>query len=181
MREIELIKEALPCDTDYTDKNIQSVSDARVKGRTVCSNYEECNRRSSAEGIQCSRRCAQQMAGFIMDRLLSTESFKKAIVAERKDYLERAPEGKFWVFRNKKWGVFLGKENVINDIVNFALKIIDCKQGKNNKSEERGTKKSQKRVLPEVGPADAMHNAITDIDECYKEIGQKNPLFRTIH
>jgi hypothetical protein len=31
MREKELIEQAIPCDTDYTDKTIQSVSDAKKK------------------------------------------------------------------------------------------------------------------------------------------------------
>lgn len=42
MREKKFIKETSPCDTDMADKAIQTVADAKAKGRTWCSNREQC-------------------------------------------------------------------------------------------------------------------------------------------
>lgn len=172
MREQRLIKEGCPCDTDFTDESIQTVADAKAKGRVFCPNHEECKRRSPGEVIQCIRRIAQQMAGYIIE---SKESFEKAILAEKNDFLEQGPDGKFWVCDGDgNWKVVSGKENVIDDIVAFARIIIDMKKGEHRSFTKDGMK------IPEMGPSDAVHNALLDLDDVYGEIGEKNP-FRPLH
>lgn len=166
MREKRLIKEGSPCDTDYTDKNMQFVSDAKEKGKVFCPNLEQCKKRSTAEDIQCYRRVAQEMAGFILNR---KSPFEEAVQEERKEYLNDAPDGKFWICRNGEWQVVKGKENAVNDIVAFARVIIDRQP-----NERRPFTKDGMRT-PELGPSDTMHNALLDLDDIYGEVGQKNP------
>ena len=167
MRQKSLIKEASPCDTDYTDRGIQTIADAKAKGRVVCQNFLQCQKRNVTEEIQCCRQVAQQMAGYILDH---KESFNEAVKNEREEYLQYGPEGKFWVFRDNNWQVVEGKKNVIDDIVEFAKVIIDLQPGERRPFTQDGMKK------PEFGPGDAMHNAMLDLDDVYGEVGQKNPL-----
>ncbi len=166
MREKRLIKEGSPCFVDYTDKAIQSVSDALGKGRVFCSNLEQCQKRSKAEDIQCYRTIANEMARFILDR---KSPFVEAVQEEKENYFSSAPDGKFWVCRDGEWQVVQGKKNVVNDVVAFALVIIDRQSG-----ERRPFTKDGMRI-PELDPSDAMHNAILDLKDMYGEVGQKNP------
>jgi hypothetical protein len=122
MRERRLIKEGSPCDTDFTDKTMQSVSDAKKMGKVLCPNLEQCRKRSFTEGIQCYRRVAQEMAGFILDR---KSPFEQAVQEEKGEYLSYAPDGDFWVCRDGEWQVVKGKKNAVQDIVDFARAIID--------------------------------------------------------
>lgn len=126
MREIRLIKEGSPCDIDFTDKTIQSVLDVQKKEWVLCPNIEHCKNRNLKEVIQCYRLIAQKMANYILIRKLS---FEQAVERERDEYIFCAPEGKFWVCRNGEWQVVQGKENVIEEIVDFALVIIDRQLG----------------------------------------------------
>jgi len=162
VRKRSLIKEGTPCGVDFTDKSIQSISDAKSKGLVICSNYEECKKRSSIEKINCCRKVAKEMAIFILDNELP---FSQAVEEEKKDFLEGKADGKLWVFRNNKWQVVEGKKNVIDDIVSFALIIIDLKP-----NERRPFTQDGKRI-PELGPGDAVHNAALDIVDCAREIG----------
>ena len=166
MREWRLVEEGSPCDTDFTDKAIQTVLDAKKKGKVFCPNLEQCQKRSKAEGIQCYRRVAQQMAGFILER---KSPFGQAVQEEKDEYLKEAPDGKFWVCQNGKWKVVQSKENAIKDIVDFALIIIDRRPGERRPFTQDGMQ------IPELGPDDAMHNAMLDLDDVYGEVGQKNP------
>ena len=137
MREKRLIREGSPCDTDYTDRVMQSVSDARKKGEVFCPNLKQCKKQSTAESIQCYRRVAQEMAGFILDR---KSPFEEAIQEEKKGYLSDAPDGKFWVCRDGGWQVVEGKRNVVDDIVAFALVIIDMQPGERRPLTKDGTR-----------------------------------------
>jgi len=166
MRERRFIKESSPCDTDMADKTIQTVADAVAKGRTWCSNREQCEKRSVAENIMCYRTTAKEMAGFILDR---KSPFGQAVREEKEEYLGGAPDGKFWVCRDGQWQVIEGKKNVVNDIVEFAILIIDMKPGDRRPFTKDGTR------TPELGPSDATHNAMLDLDDIYAEVGQKNP------
>lgn len=166
MRERRLIKEGSPCTVDYTDKTIQSVSDALKKGRALCANIEQCQKRSSAEDIQCALTMANVMTGCIID---DKNEISQVIENEKNDFLKSCPQNKFWVRRDGKWFVVNGKENVINDIVAFALIIIDLKPGERRPFTKDGTR------IPELGLGDAMHNALLDLDDMYAEVGQKNP------
>lgn len=167
MRQKSLIKEGSPCDIDYADKSIQSLSDAKAIGPVFCSNRNVCLKRNSAEGIQCYRQVAQQMAGYIMGR---NSSLHQAVQEEKQEYLEQGPDGEFWVFQNGKWRIVHGKEKIMNDVIKFIHVMIDSKPG-----ERRPFTKDGKR-LPEIGLDDAMHNAMLDLDDVYGEVGQKNPL-----
>ncbi|MDI6734202.1 MAG: hypothetical protein QMD50_01770 [Patescibacteria group bacterium] len=166
MREERLIKKGSLCDTDYTDKAIQSVSNAEKKGRVFCPNLEQCKNRSATEDIQCYRRVAQEMVGFILDR---KSPFEQAIKEERNEYLIDAPDGKFWVCRNGEWQVVQGKKNAVQDIVDFAIVIIDRQPNERRPFTEDGMR------IPELGPSDAMSNAMLDFDDMHAEVGQKNP------
>lgn len=114
----------------------------------------------------CYRTIAKEMAGFILE---NKSSFGTAIGEERANYLESAPDGKFWVCRGDKWKVVNDKKNVVNDIVEFVLLIIDMKPGDRRPFTKDGTR------TPELGPSDAMHNAMLDLDDIYAEVGHKNP------
>lgn len=166
MRARDLIERGSPCDVDFTDKEIQSLGDVEQRGRVPCSNYAECQKRSRAEEIKCSRRAAMEMAGFI---LRNKSPFEKAVEEEEYGFLtDSASEGKFWVFRDGIWQVVEGKEKVIEDIVVFAQIIIDRQPGERRPFTQDGTK-------TEFGPADAMHNAMLDLDDVYGEVGHVNP------
>jgi len=165
VRKLSLIKDGSPCSEDFTDKSIQSVSDAKAKGRVICSNYEQCEKRSPIEKIRCYRRIAQEMAIFILDNELP---FSQAVEEEKKDYLREEFDGKCWVFRDNKWQVVEGKKSVIDDIVNFALIIIDLKPGERRPFTQDGKK------IPELSPSDAVYNAALDVEDCCGEIGKKN-------
>lgn len=136
MRERRLIKEGSPCGTDYMDKAVQSVSDAIKKGMILCSNLEECKKRSSRENIQCTLKMAQAMAGYLVD---NKEELLRAIESEKNDFIKSCLQNKFWVCRNGEWSVVEGKENVVNDIVAFALVIIDRQPGERRPFTKDGT------------------------------------------
>lgn len=168
MREKSLIKEGSPCDIDFLDKDIQSLSDAKKKGQVFCPNLKQCLELKTPIG--CSRRIAQEMADFILERLESNLSLEEAIQREKEDYLRLAPAGELWVCRNGKWQVVQGEEgNVVEDIVAFALIILDRQP-----CEQRPFTKEGLRI-PEMGPSEAINNALIDLDNVYGEVGQKNP------
>lgn len=166
MREKRLIKEGGPCDTDFTDKSIQSVSDAVTRGRVFCPNRSQCEKRNVQETIYCSRQVAQQFAVHILN---NRNSFSQAVQEEMSDLINELPGGKFWVFRDEQWQIVDMKDNVINDIVQFALIMIDRQEG----DRRPFTRDSMK--VPEMGPSDAVYNAMLDLDDIYGEVGQKNP------
>lgn len=169
MRSRELISQLSPCDADYTDRSLQTVADAKIKSRRYCTNLTQCQERSRTEGISCTLRFAQQMAGFILGH---RSPFEEAVQKERTALLKEKDqlEGEYWVYRDGKWLVVQGIESAVDDIVNFALTIIDRQAG-----ERRPFTKDGMRV-PELGPTDALHNAMLDLDDVYGEIGQRNPL-----
>lgn len=166
MRQKRLIEEGNPCDIDFTDRTIQTVADIRRKGPTVCPNRDQCLRRNEAEGIQCYRRLAVQMAGYI---LRNKSRFEQAVEEEKAGFLSDAPDRKFWVFRDGIWQVVQGKGNVIDEIVAFARLIIDLQPEERRLFTQDGMKKI------EFGPADALHNAMLDLDDVYGEVGYRNP------
>jgi hypothetical protein len=99
--------------------------------------------------------------------IISKLSLKEAIEKEKISLLNTILEGKFWVFRDEKWQIVTGKENVIEDIAEFALTIIDQKPGERRPFTRDGTK-----VV--LGPADAVHNAMLDMDDIHGEVGRPN-------
>jgi hypothetical protein len=157
MRQASVIKELNPCDNDYTDESLQTISDAKTRGPVYCDNVEKCQK----TGIYCCRKAAQQMAEYILN---SKKSFWQAVEQEKKDFLKMGSEGKYWVFRDGKWQIVEGKKNAIEDIVKFALIMIDRKEG-----ERRPFSKDGKRI-PETSPEDARDNAVLDIIDCTKEV-----------
>lgn len=166
MRARNLIERGSPCDVDFADRKIQSLKDVERGGLVPCSNLAECRKRNKAEGIQCFRRAAMQMAGFI---LKNKSPFGQAVEKEKAGFLSGAPDGKFWVFRDGIWQVVEGKGNVIDEIVAFARLVIDLQPGERRPFTKDGT------ISPEFGPADAMHNAMLDLHDVYGEVGQGNP------
>jgi len=167
MREKRLIKEASPCDTDFTDKSVQTVSDARAKGRVLCPNHAVCKERNVRETLNCSRQIAQQFAVHVLD---NSNPFHEALQEEVHDLINELPRGKIWVFRDEQWQVVDITNNAINDIIQFALVMIDRQEDERRPFTKDGMK------VPEMGPSDAMHNAMLDLDDVYAEAGQKNPL-----
>jgi len=157
MRSASTIKELSPCDVDYTDESLQTISDTGVKGPVYCVNAEECEK----TGIYCYRRAAQLMAEQI---LINKIPFWEAVEQEKKNYLKMGSEGRYWVFRDGKWQIVEGKKNVIEDIAQFALIMIDRKEGKRRPFTQDGKK------IPELGPSDAVDNAILDITDCMNEV-----------
>jgi hypothetical protein len=166
MRSKDLIDKASPCDLDFTDSKIQTVQDAIRRGRVMCPNFSTCQKRNVVERIMCYRQIARQMAGFIIAR---RSEFETAVEEERQDLLNDNLDGKFWVFRNDQWEIVEGIRNVIDDIVAFALTIIDFKPGDRRPFTQDGMKR------PEFGVDDAIHNALLDLDDVYGEVGQRNP------
>ena len=155
MRDKKLILECSPCNNDFTDKSMQKFSDAQTKGPVVCDNLSKC----SEKGIQCYRTAAKQMAAFVIDRINDGEAFSSAIQAEKRDYLKDAPDGNFWVKRDGKWKTTKGKENVIDDIVDFVKVILDLSPEK-----EHGK-------APEIDLEDVTENSVSDLKEIHREIG----------
>ena len=95
------------------------------------------------------------------------ESFEKVVELERKEYLESAPGGKFWVFRNNQWIIVEGKNNVIRDIVDFARLIIDMKEGERRPFTKDGMRS------PVIGLKDQQHNDILDLQDIAGEVTGK--------
>jgi len=160
MRERRLIEKGSVCDLDFADKAMQSVADARKKDKVLCPNLAQCKKRSAAEGIRCYRTAAQEMAGFILDR---KSPFEKAVQEEKKDFLDDAPEGKYWVCRNGEWEAVRGKAKVVEEIVAFALVVIDRQP-----RERRPFTKDGMRT-PELSVFDAADNAELDLDDVSRE------------
>lgn len=140
-------------------RNFKSVM---TKGEVFCSNVEQCKKRSLVETIMCYRTAAREMAKFILGR---KSSFEQAVQEEKEGFLGDAPDGKFWVCRNDEWQVVEGKKNAVNDIVAFALVIIDRQEG-----ERRPFTKDGMRT-PELGLEDAMHNAVLELGDFSGEVG----------
>ncbi|NQT50145.1 hypothetical protein HQ571_05610 [Candidatus Kuenenbacteria bacterium] len=126
MRQRRLIENTCPCDFDFHDKSVQTIADARATDRVMCSNIEQCN----ARNIQCTRRLAQQVAEFIIDR---HEPYAEAVQNERRD-LERDPtlNAPFWVFRDGEWKVVQGGQGIVDEIMAFAEVIIDFQLDENS-------------------------------------------------
>lgn len=166
MRSKEFISKASPCDTDLADRSIQTLVDVKRRGPNPCTNYEECVERVGE--VTCTLQMAQRMAEGIMT---NRSPFEEAVAEERAAFLEEAPEGKYWGLRDENWTVVEGKVHVVDDITSFALTIIDRQDG-----ERRPFTRDGMRI--EMGPADALHNAMLDLDDVYGEVGQPNPLRR---
>src|SRR4030042_6951342 len=98
MRNKEVVSALSPCDNDLTDPSLQHLSDARKRGPVYCSNVGPCKSRSYSEGISCVRRIAQQMAGFVVERVENGQTRQAAISSEVQDFLDSGPDGKFWTF-----------------------------------------------------------------------------------
>lgn len=167
MRSKSLIKNCLPCDTNYADKTIQTIADVKAKGPVKCPNFAQCKARSKPENIKCAWRIAHLMAGFALpENGSSMTDLSIRLLQERLNFLDEAPDGKFWVFRNKEWQVVTGKKNVIDGIIVFAKVILDAPEI--NVISITGQRR--KKTTPER-PADAVNNALTDIAELYEKIG----------
>lgn len=122
MREMELIKNASPCDTNYNDKSIQTISDAKKKGRVFCSNLKECKER----GIFCTLNLGRRMAQYVIENKQNyKQDLGNALENEGKDFLKEHPEGKFWIKKDNKWSITEGKHNAIDYIKEFAITVID--------------------------------------------------------
>lgn len=166
MRQKQLIQDGSPCDVDFTDKLIQTTLDAIEKGRVLCSNHATCEKRNVREKICCVRQFAQQFAVYILN---NRNSFSRAVREELHDLMNELPEVKYWVFRDEQWQVVDLGDDVLSDIVRFALVMVDYK-GDDRRSFTKDGRKS-----PEMGPSDAMDNAMLDLDDIYGEVGQTNP------
>lgn len=170
MRTARLINDGSPCDIDFTDKTMQTARDFLSRRKVLCTNLDQCQRRSQRETIICSRGTAIQMARIILE---NGEPYEQSVSKARAELLaDSTIEGKFWVFRSSKWLVVEGKANVIDDIVEFARTIIDFHPG-----DRRPFTKDGVRPI-EFGPGDALHNALLDLDDVYGEVGQGNPFRR---
>ena len=166
MRSKELISITSPCDFDYTDESLQTIADVKKAERKYCTNLKQCVRRNEAEGIQCTLLLAKEMAGHILE---NRSSFHNAVQEDRAALLADPHDGQFWVYRDGEWQIVQGKENAINDIVNFALIIIDRQPGERRPFTEDG-----KRQIV-LNPSDALYNDMLDLDDVYGEVGKRNP------
>ena len=166
-RNRELILKIPPCDADYTDPSIQTISNVIIRDSTPCTNLRECINRSKIEEIQCTRRIAHQMAGFILKSRLD---FPRAVEGERTEWAENTPDGKFWVNRDGKWQIIQGKENVINDIVAFAEMIIDRRPDEHLPFTRKGLYQIN------LGPAATIYSATSDFDDLLGETQERRPL-----
>lgn len=155
MREIELIKNASPCDTDYTDKSIQSLSDAKKKGRMLCSNLEECQE----GGIFCTLNLGWRMAKFVIEG----EDLEKTLESEGEDFLEEHPQGKFWTKKNGEWSVVEGKSNAIDYMKEFVITVID------DEMEKFKPAKSAKPSEVIINMSNAIDSTIKDLKDEAKE------------
>jgi len=167
MRRRELILSSPPCEVDYTDSSIQTISNIITRGPTPCTNLEECFDRGK-EGIQCTRRIAQQMAGFILKNRLD---FSRAVKQERTEWVEGATSGRFWVNRDGKWQIIQGKENVADDIVAFAETIIDRRPG------ERRSFMRDSSYQISFGPAALMYDPVPDFHDLLGGIEERTSLY----
>ncbi|XOB40907.1 MAG: hypothetical protein ACKKMW_02460 [Candidatus Nealsonbacteria bacterium] len=153
MREIELIKSASPCDTNYNDKSIQTISDAKKKGRILCSNLKECQE----GGIFCTLNLGWRMAQFVIE---GEQDLGKTLESESKDFLKEHPKGKFWIKKDDEWSVVEGKSNAIDYIKKFAINVID---------EDSSKFKPAKRAIFEK-PSDIIINMAEAIDSTIKDL-----------
>ena len=139
MRKGSILTTASPCDTDFTDKSMQTIGDWRERDRVLCDNFPDCQRINVPEDISCCRTIARQMAQRISHSRLPVA---EAVQQERRHFLTTpANVNKFWVKRNGKWQVVSGKENVVDDIAAFALVILDAKTS---------DKPSKPKAMPEA-------------------------------
>lgn len=166
MRSRELILKIPPCDVDYTDPSMQTFSNVLIRDHAPCTNLRECVNRSRMEKIQCTRRIAHQMAGFILESRLD---FPQAVEKEKTEWIENAPNGRFWVNRDGKWQVVQGKENVIGDIVTFAETIIDRRPDEHLPF----TRKDLYQI--NLGPAATIYSAMLDFDDLLGETQARTP------
>jgi mannose-6-phosphate isomerase-like protein (cupin superfamily) len=162
MRQRELIENGSPCFNDFTDRNMQTMADAQKIGFVSCPNQEQCE----IKGISCYRTIAKEMANFI---LVNKDPFEKVIQKERTIFLEETHKEntEFWVFRDGKWQVVMGRENIVEDVVAFARIIIDMKEG-----ERRPFTKDGMRI-PVLGLGDQQHNDILDLQDIAGEVTHK--------
>jgi hypothetical protein len=162
MRQRELIENGSPCFNDFTDRNMQTIADAERIGSIPCSNQEQCE----IKGIACYRTIAKEMANFI---LLDRNPFEIVIQKERVTFLEEYHRNneEFWIFRDEKWQIVMGRENIVKDVVAFARIIIDMKEG-----ERRPFTKDGMRI-PVLGLADQQHNDILDLQDIAGEVTHK--------
>lgn len=120
------------CDTDFTDESLQTIEDRRQKGPVLCDNLQECRRRSQTETISCYRLLAQQMAPYLLQSC--------SIQQEKEDFLQSSDDVKrFWVKKNGKWRIVEGKENIVDDVVDFALVILNAGPGDYQLPSKTGT------------------------------------------
>ncbi len=61
-RELRLVEKASPCDTNYFDKTLLTISQARQRGKELCPNYNEC----VSHPRNCALRYGVLVAGYVM-------------------------------------------------------------------------------------------------------------------
>ncbi len=123
MRSYWFIENTSPCDTDYSDKSVQSILGRKV---IPCPNLSECRKRSAKENIQCSLRHAKIIAARISRaKGKSFRNFKSFIEREKRNFLKFAPMGKYWVCRNGIWSIVRGKKRAVKCVFQFVRIVLN--------------------------------------------------------
>lgn len=161
MRQRELIENGSPCFDDFTNKNMQTIIDAQRIGLIPCSNFKQCE----IKQISCYRVIAKEMANFI---LVNKNPLEEVIQKERIIFLEEAHKNvEFWIFRDGKWQIARGRENIVKDVVAFARIIMDIKPGERRPFTKDGMH------IPVLGLRDQQYNDILDLQDIAGEVTHK--------
>ncbi|MBI2628520.1 hypothetical protein HYW74_00360 [Candidatus Pacearchaeota archaeon] len=113
-RERRLIVEGSPCDTNYFDKSLLTFADAQERGRQMCANYEECQRKP----MDCALRYGLEVAKYV-----TKGSTLEAELAE----FSQAPflDNLFWDSENRMEFIKLnGKARFLKAVERFARSVL---------------------------------------------------------
>lgn len=113
-REKRLILDGSPCDTNYFDRKLLTIQQAVIKGRTYCSNIEECK----TEKVYCLLRSGLEIAQYVV----KGSSLKNELDDFAKvDFLE---EECLNSIDGKKFEIIKGKAKVLAAVERFARTVL---------------------------------------------------------
>lgn len=114
-RELKLVQQAYPCDTNYFDRTLLTISQVKSKGREVCPNFSICRKTPG----NCAHRYGTLVAGYVMQG--------GDLKSELLDFAAEAPDlnGEYWDSQDRAaFELIRGKARIIRAVERFTRIVL---------------------------------------------------------
>lgn len=121
-RDTDLISKCEPCDINYFDRRLVSLSQLPIGRSDDCPNLERCYR----EGINCTLRAGREVAKYVTEKMAEGWDINDALKHEMLDYARcNGINEKYWTSVNRReFNVINGASQVIRDVERFARVVL---------------------------------------------------------